>query len=104
MNQLRRTASAVFLALTLVTMLGCAATLPNESAGEYVDDAVITTKVKASIFDQPTLKAFEIKVETFKGTVYLSGSVASQASMDKAVEVARGVAGVRSVKNNMRLK
>ena len=104
MALLRRSISAAFLAIVLATALGCASTLPKESAGEYIDDAVITTKVKASIFDQPTLKAFEIKVETFKGTVYLSGLVASQASMDKAVEVARGVAGVRSVKNNLRLK
>lgn len=104
MTQLRRSISAAFLAVILATAMGCAATLPKESAGEYVDDAVITAKVKASILDQPALKAFEIKVETFKGTVYLGGFAASQASMDKAVEVARGVAGVRSVKNNMRLK
>lgn len=104
MALLSRIISAAFLAIVLATAMGCAATLPKESAGEYIDDAVITAKVKASIFDQPTLKAFEIKVETFKGTVYLSGSVASQAGMDKAVEVARGVAGVRSVKNNLRLK
>jgi osmotically-inducible protein OsmY len=88
----------------LATIPGCAANLPQESAGEYIDDAVITTKVKASILDQPTLKVFDIHVETFKGTVYLSGYVASQSTIDKAVEVASGVNGVRSVKNEMRLR
>ena len=104
MKQLKRSASAVFLAVTLVTMMGCAANLPQESAGEYVDDAVITTKVKAAILDRPTLKLFDIHVETFKGVVQLRGIVASQSTIDEAVKVARSVNGVRSVKNDMRLK
>jgi osmotically-inducible protein OsmY len=104
MKHIARSISAVFLAVLLAAVMGCAANLPQESAGEYVDDAVITTKVKASILDQPALKSFEIHVQTFKGTVYLSGFVASQSSIDKAVEVARSVNGVRSVKNDMRLK
>jgi osmotically-inducible protein OsmY len=104
MKQIAQSISAVLLAVLLATVMGCAANLPQESAGEYVDDAVITTKVKASILDQPSLKSFEIHVQTFKGTVYLSGFVASQANIDKAVEVARGVYGVKSVKNDMRLK
>ena len=96
--------SAVFLAAMLASIPGCAANLPQESTGEYIDDAVITTKVKASLLDQPSLKSFEIHVETFKGTVNLSGYVASQSTIDKAVEVASGVNGVRSVKNEMRLR
>jgi osmotically-inducible protein OsmY len=104
MKQPKRSISAVFLAVTLGTTMGCAANLPEESTGEYVDDAVITTKVKASILDQPSLKSSEFHVETFKGTVYLSGFVASQSNMDKAVELARNVNGVRSVKSDMRLK
>ena len=72
--------------------------------GEYVDDSVITTKVKTAIFNDPDLKVNEINVETFKGVVQLSGFVRSQADMDKAVQVARGVAGVKSVKADMRLK
>jgi osmotically-inducible protein OsmY len=83
--------------------LGCAATLPNESAGEYIDDAVITTKVKAAILDQPSLKLSEISVITYKGTVQLGGFVATQAKKDKAGDVARGVNGVRSVQNDMKL-
>ena len=96
--------SAFFFAVLLVSMLGCAPTPTREGTGEYVDDSVITTKVKAAIFNEPTLKVAEINVETFKGTVQLSGFVRSQADMNKAVEVARRVGGVTSVKNDMRLK
>ena len=103
MKQLKRSISAVFLAVTLATIMGCAATLPNESAGEYVDDAVITTKVKAAILDRPTLKLFDIHVETFKGEVQLRGVVASQSTIDEAIKVARSVNGVKSVKNYMRV-
>lgn len=104
MKRIRGILSACFLGAMLATALGCSANLPKESAGEYVDDAVITAKVKASVFDQPSLKSSEIRVETFKGTVYLRGAVASQASIDKAAEVARGISGVRAVKNELRLR
>jgi hyperosmotically inducible protein len=103
MNQLKRSASRVFLAVTLATITGCAATPSMESTGEYVDDAVITAKVKAAVLDQPTLKSFDIHVETFKGRVRLRGVAASQLAIDKAVEVARSVNGVKSVKNEMRV-
>jgi len=96
--------SAIFLALTLATALGCASTAKHEGTGEYVDDSVITTKVKAAVMNEPTLKSAEINVETFKGVVQLSGFVNSQADINKAVEVARSVKGVTSVKNDMRLK
>jgi c(7)-type cytochrome triheme protein len=81
-----------------------AAAPKQESPGEYVDDAVITTKVKAAVFEEPSLKSAEINVETLKGTVQLSGFVVSRAAIDKAVEVAKGVKGVKSVKNDMILK
>jgi hyperosmotically inducible protein len=103
MKQLKRSASAVLLAVMLATIMGCAATPTTESTGEYVDDAVITTKVKAAILDQPSLKSSEISVETYKGTVYLRGVVASQATINEAVGVARSVDGVTSVKNDMRV-
>ena len=103
MLQLKRF-SAFFLAVLLVSMLGCASTSKSEGTGEYVDDTVITAKVKAAILDEPTLKSAEINVETFKGVVQLSGFVRSQADINKAVAVARGVGGVTSVKNDMRLK
>ena len=90
--------------LLMATTLGCASTSTKEGTGEYVDDTVITTKVKAAILNEPTLKSAEINVETFKGVVQLSGFVSSQAAETKAVEVARNVGGVRSVTNSMRLK
>jgi len=76
----------------------------QETAGEYVDDVVITTKVKAAVFEEPSLKSAEINVETYKGIVQLSGFVRSRADVNKAVEVANGVKGVKSVKNDMILK
>jgi len=85
-------------------MLGCASGPQKEGTGEYVDDTVITTKVKAAIVNEPSLKVAEINVETFKGRVQLSGFVRTQADMSRAVAVARGVGGVTSVINDMRLK
>ena len=93
-----------FFAIVLASFLGCASTTKQEGTGEYVDDTVLTTKVKAAIFNEPSLKSAEINVETFKGVVQLSGFVSSQANIDKAVQVARSVPGVESVKNAMRLK
>lgn len=104
MKQLRTYLSALVLATSLVTVVGCASTSTQEGTGEYVDDSVITTKVKAAIFNEPTLKSAEINVETFKGVVQLSGFVAAQASASKAADLARGVKGVKSVKNDIRMK
>ena len=96
--------SAILAALAMATTLGCASTSKSESTGEYIDDAVITTKVKAAIFNEPSLKSAEINVETFKGVVQLSGFVSSQANVNTAVVVAKNVSGVKSVKNDMRVK
>ena len=96
--------TALFFAVMVVSALGCASTSTQEGTGEFVDDTVITTKVKAAIFDEPSWKSTEINVETFKGVVQLSGFVSSEANKDKAVELARGVNGVKSVKDDMRLK
>ena len=91
--------------IALVTVfLGCASTQKREGTGEYLDDSAITTKVKAAIFNEPTLKVFQINVETFKGNVQLSGFVDSSRSVSKAGEVARSVQGVKSVKNNLIVK
>ena len=84
--------------------LGCASTPTREGTGEYVDDSAITAKVKAAIFNEPSLKVFQINVETFKGDVQLSGFVDSSQSVSKAGEVARSVKGVRSVKNSLIVK
>jgi osmotically-inducible protein OsmY len=96
-------ATALFT-VSLLATAGCASTSTKEGTGEFVDDSVITTKVKASIFNEPTLKSTEINVETIKGTVQLSGFVAQPADIAKAGEVARGVKGVTSVKNDIRVK
>jgi osmotically-inducible protein OsmY len=80
------------------------APVPKEGSQEYVDDSVITGKVKAAVFEDATLKSAEINVETFKGIVQLSGFVRSRRDIDRAVQVARGVRGVRSVKNVMIVK
>ncbi len=90
--------------LGLAAVAGCASTRTHESTGQYVDDSAITTKVKAAILADDTLKSSEINVESFKGKVQLSGFVRSQANIDQAVAVAEGVHGVVSVKNDMRLK
>lgn len=93
-----------FAAAALALLMGCAATSTTEGTGQYIDDSVITTKAKSAIFSDPNLKSAEINVETYKGRVQLSGFVGSQADINRAVELARGVAGVTSVKNDMRLK
>jgi hyperosmotically inducible protein len=103
MQQFKRI-SAFFGAVLLASILGCAATSTREGTGEYVDDSAITTKVKSAMLGSSGLKSTDIGVETFKGVVQLSGFVDSQAQMSQAVKVAEGVGGVKSVKNDMRLK
>jgi osmotically-inducible protein OsmY len=119
MKQLKKI-TTISLAVLLAGLLGCASTKPKgdtattskdsnvasskESAGEYLDDSVITTKVKTAIFNEPTLKSAEINVETYKGVVQLSGFVNSQTDINKAVDVTRNIKGVTSVQNDMQLK
>jgi hyperosmotically inducible protein len=104
MIKITRYLAAIFLVAALVSVEGCSSTAKQEGTGEYIDDGVITTKVKTAILNEPTLKVFEINVETFKGVVQLSGFVGSSDAANKAVEVARGVGGVKSVKNSMLIK
>ena len=92
------------LLMLIATFAACASTRTHESAGEYVDDSVITTKVKSLLAADDFLKSFKISVESFKGTVQLSGFVNSQKAVDKAVEIARSVKGVESIKNNLIVK
>lgn len=104
MKQLSKLFSAAFLAVALMFVVGCASTSKHEGTGEYADDSIITTKVKAAIFNDATLKVSEINVETFKGVVQLSGFVGSEAEANKAAAIARSVGGVKSVRNDIRLK
>jgi osmotically-inducible protein OsmY len=96
--------AAFCCAVALTSVVGCASTATKEGTGEYVDDAVITTKVKSAILGEPALKSLEINVETFKGIVQLSGFVSSSAAENKAVEIARSIKGVKSVKDDMQVK
>lgn len=100
----RNTYAVFFLCLFTLLLTGCGGSYQRESTGEYIDDTVITTKVKAAILNESSLSVAEINVETYKGVVQLSGFVSSKSDMDTAVRLTRGVAGVASVKNEMRLK
>jgi osmotically-inducible protein OsmY len=94
-----------FLLLVLVvSVAACASTSKQSGTGEYIDDSVITTKVKSQLAADDFLRSFEISVETYKGVVQLSGFVDNQALIDKAGEIARDVQGVVSVKNNLIVK
>ncbi|MFA5628249.1 MAG: BON domain-containing protein [Thiohalomonadaceae bacterium] len=104
MNKFSKVFSAIFLAFALASLMACASTAHKEGTGQYFDNSVITAKVKAALVEDPLTKAMEINVETFKGVVQLSGFVSSRAAANRAVELARGVAGVKSVKNDMRIK
>lgn len=96
--------TTLFAAFMLTAVVGCASTHNKEGTAEYVEDSVITTKVKAAILNEPGLKSTEINVETFKGTVQLSGFVKDKQDIAKAGNVARGVKGVQAVKNDLRPK
>ena len=92
------------LLMLIATFAACASTRTRESTGEYVDDSVITTKVKSLLAADDFLKSFQIGVETYKGVVQLSGFVNSQKAVDKAVEITKSVKGVQSVKNDLIVK
>ena len=92
------------LLMLIATFAACAPTRTHESTGEYVDDSVITTKVKAELAEDNFLKSFQISAETYKGVVQLSGFVNSQEAVNKAGHIARSVKGVKSVKNDLIVK
>lgn len=100
----RKIATAIIIITTMFSVMACASGTKKESAGEYLDDSVITTKVKSAVLNEPSLKSAEINVETYKGVVQLSGFVRSMDDIKKAVSIAEHVNGVRSVKNDMHLK
>lgn len=104
MQAVKRVIQMLLSAVLLSVVLGCAGNANKESTGEYVDDSWITSKVKAAYVKDKTLNASEINVETFKGTVQLSGFVADPGDVSHAADVARGIKGVTSVKNDIRVK
>lgn len=104
MKKLNRIVKFIVCFALVTAFMGCAATPKHESTGQYVDDSVITTKVKAAIFNESTLKTLQINVKTYKGVVQLSGFVDSAQSVTKAGEVARHVEDVVSVQNDLLVK
>ena len=93
----------VFLCV-LGAFQGCTASRTHESTGQYVDDSVVTSKVKAAIVNDMALKGFQINVKTYQGVVQLSGFVDSAQNAGKAADLARGVSGVTDVKNDLIVK
>jgi osmotically-inducible protein OsmY len=104
MKHLTQLFSAFFLTLVVLSNVGCASTDTRSGTGEYIDDSVITSKVRAALLNEPNLNSVDINVETFKGVVQLSGFVNSQAQINRALAVTRTIGGVHSIKNDMRLK
>jgi hyperosmotically inducible protein len=96
--------SAMLLAASFLFISGCASTKNQEATGEYIDDTVITAKVKAAILHDPELHSAEINVETYKGDVQLSGFVSSEIIAHNAQKIAGSIKGVKSVYNDMRIK
>jgi osmotically-inducible protein OsmY len=97
----KRINRALSLMAILIILSACSALSGRETAGEYVDDASITTSVKNEIFQDPKLKLFQIHVETFKNQVQLSGFVDTSSEVARAGQIARSVPGVQDVKNNL---
>lgn len=89
---------------TALQTAGCAGTPTRQSAGEYIDDAAITTKVKAEFVRDPVVQAFDVGVDTFKGTVQLNGFVETPEQKARAEQIARTVPGVVTVQNKLSVK
>ncbi|MBL8483403.1 MAG: BON domain-containing protein [Rhodocyclaceae bacterium] len=105
MLDIRKLLAAGLAAATLgLGLAGCAGTRHQESTGEYVDDAAVTTKVKAAFVKDKDVSALDIKVQTFKGTVQLSGFAPSQDVRYRAEQIARATPGVKAVSNDIQLK
>lgn len=103
MNFQRITQIAVGIAVAL-TLAACAGTPTKEATGEYFDDTVVTTRVKAALLKDPVVSGLAVNVETFKGTVQLSGFVKTTAERDRAHVVAHEVPGVKQVKNDILIR
>ena len=97
----RTVLASIFTALALVTTTGCSVMRGQETAGAYVDDSVVTTRVKTKFAQDSTVSAMSINVETLKGVVQLSGFAKSSAEKQRAEELARNVKGVVDVRNDI---
>lgn len=102
--QVRHALAAALAATTLIVLPGCAVTRGQSTVGEYIDDSTITTQVKARMVENKQVDAAAISVETLNGTVLLSGFAKSSAERDTAENIARGVKGVKAVKNEISVR
>lgn len=100
----QRWLTLVRFALLGLALSGCASTTTRESTGEYVDDTMITAKLKAALFRDPQVSGFQVNVETFKGQVQIAGFVDSAAQKLKAEQIARSLPGVKAVTNSIVVK
>lgn len=94
----------VLMSVLLLPLLLACQTPAGRTAGEVIDDAAITTKVKAKLFDESVLRGLAISVKTFEGEVVLTGAVDTPEQKERAAEIARSVSGVRKVENLLKLK
>jgi osmotically-inducible protein OsmY len=94
----------VVIIAALAGLAACAGSPTQESTGEYLDDTAITTRVKSAFVSDKEVSAMNITVETFKGTVQLSGFAKNAKEADKAESIARSIKGVKGVKNDIRIK
>ena len=104
LNKLAKSVLIGFVAISSVAAVGCTPTRTQKSAGEIVDDSVITAKVKAALIEDPGTKAHQINVDTYRGVVQLSGFVDNSKAKNRALEVTRNVGGVKDVRNNLEIK
>ena len=106
MKSTLRSITAVLVLGTTAALFtsGCAGTASSQSTGERIDDATTTTRVKAAFAKDPGVKALDVKVDTFKGTVQLQGFVDSAEEKARAEQIARGIQGVMNVQNNLSVK
>lgn len=104
MTKVSKNTSWLWMAVLVVGLAGCASTRENKSTGQHIDDTAITTKVKSEMIADKEVSAHQIHVKTSRGVVHLTGSVESRYEANKAASIARGVAGVRSVDNDIQIK
>ena len=100
----RTSLAATFAAVSLLALSGCAVTRGQETVGAYVDDAAITTSVKARFVDNKDVDASSIRVETLNGTVMLSGFAKNSLERSTAETIATKVSGVKSVRNEIAVR
>jgi len=94
--------SWMIMVVLLAGLAGCAGS--GEKTGMYVDDSVITSKVKSEMIVEKGIHSTDISVKTTKGVVTLTGTVATKDESSKAADLARGISGVTSVENNLMVK